>query len=144
VLVEYLIPSKHTAATRGEHVFFDIDAKGGEKEWSGPDATIGGQNRLAQPFRVAINTKGGDFCHVYKKSVLVINGKNNNNDGMSTGKNNRNNSILTVIDGKNNNDEGMVTGKNSSDVGRFTVGRQQWKTSRQGRSTTMMAWKDQK
>jgi hypothetical protein len=31
-----------------------------------------------------------------------------------------------------------------SDVGRFTVGRQQWKTGRQGRSTTMMAWKDQK
>jgi hypothetical protein len=76
--------------------------------------------------------------------VLVIDGKNNNNDGMSTGKNNNNDSMLTIIDGKNNNDEGMVTGKNSSDVGRFTVGRQQWKTSRQGRSTTMMAWKDHK
>jgi hypothetical protein len=63
--------------------------------------------------------------------VLVIDGKNNNNDGMSTGKNNNNDSMLTVIDGKNNNDKGMVTGKNSSDVGRFTVGRQQWKTGRQ-------------
>jgi hypothetical protein len=76
--------------------------------------------------------------------VLVIDGKNNNTDGMSTGKNSSNDSMHTVIDGKNNNDEGMVTGKNSSDVGRFTVGRQQWKTARQGRSAAMMAWKDQK
>jgi hypothetical protein len=144
VLVEYLIPLKHTATTRGEHVFFDIDVKGGEKEWFGPDATVGGPNRLAQSFRVAINAKGGDCWHVYKKSVLIIDGKNNNNDGMSTGKNNNNDSMLIVIEGKNNNDEGMVTGKNSSDVGRFTVGRQQWKTSRQGRSAAMMAWKDQK
>jgi hypothetical protein len=63
---------------------------------------------------------------------------------MSTGKNNNNDSMLTIIDGKSNNDKGMVTRKNSSDVGRFTVGRQQWKTGRQGRSTMMMAWKDQK
>jgi hypothetical protein len=76
--------------------------------------------------------------------VLVIDGKNNNNDGMSTSKNSSNDSMLTVIDGKYNKDEGMVTGKNNNDVGRFTVGRQQWKTGRQGRSTTMMAWKDQK
>jgi hypothetical protein len=76
--------------------------------------------------------------------VLFIDGKNNNNDGMSTNKNNNNDSMLIVIDGKNNNDEGMVIRKNSSDVYRFTVGRQQWKTGRQGRSTTLMAWKDQK
>jgi hypothetical protein len=76
--------------------------------------------------------------------MLVIDGKNNNNDGMSIGKNNSNDSMLTVIDGKNNNDEGMVIGKNSSNVGRFTVGRQQWKTGRQGRSAMMMAWKYQK
>jgi hypothetical protein len=71
--------------------------------------------------------------HVYKKSVLVIDGKNNKNDGMSTGKNNNNESMLTVIDGKNNNDEGMVIGKNSSDVGGFTVGRQQRKIGMQER-----------
>ena len=76
--------------------------------------------------------------------MLVIDGKNNNNDGMYIGKNNNNDRILTVIDGKNNNNEGMVIGKNSSDVGRFTVGRQQWKTGRQGRLEVMMAWKDQK
>jgi hypothetical protein len=35
VLVEYLIPPKSTATTQGEHVFFDIDVKGGEKVWSG-------------------------------------------------------------------------------------------------------------
>jgi hypothetical protein len=35
VLVEYLIPLKSTATAQGEHVFFDIDVKGGEKEWSG-------------------------------------------------------------------------------------------------------------
>jgi hypothetical protein len=63
--------------------------------------------------------------------VLVIDGKNNNKDGMSTGKNNKNDRMLTVIDGKNNNDEGMATGKNSSHIGRFTVGRQQWKIGRQ-------------
>jgi hypothetical protein len=33
VLVEYLIPPKNTATTQGEHVFFDIDVKGGEKVW---------------------------------------------------------------------------------------------------------------
>jgi hypothetical protein len=31
VLVEYLIPPKNTATAQGEHVFFDIDVKGGEK-----------------------------------------------------------------------------------------------------------------
>jgi hypothetical protein len=46
-LIEYLIPPKNTATTQGEHVFFDIDVKGGEKEWSRPDATVGGPNRLA-------------------------------------------------------------------------------------------------
>ena len=44
--------------------FFDIDVKGGEKEWSGPDATIGGPNGLAKTLRVAINSKGGDCWHV--------------------------------------------------------------------------------
>jgi hypothetical protein len=63
---------------------------------------------------------------------------------MSIGNNNKNDIMLTFIDGKNNNNEGMVRGKNSSDVGRFTIGRQQWKTGRQGRSTKMMTWKDQK
>ena len=84
-------------------------SKGEKKEWSRPDSIVGGPNRLAKSFRVAINAKGGDCCHVYKKRMLVIDGKNNNNDGMSTCKNNNNDSILTVIDGKNNNDEGMVT-----------------------------------
>jgi hypothetical protein len=60
VLIEYLIPPKNSATTQGEHVFFDIDVKGGEKKWSRPDATVGGPNRLSQSFRVAINAKGGD------------------------------------------------------------------------------------
>ena len=46
ILIEYLIPPKITATAQGEHVFFDIDVKGGEKEWSGLDATVGGPNRL--------------------------------------------------------------------------------------------------
>jgi hypothetical protein len=33
-LIAYLIPPKITATAQGEHVFFDIDVKGGEKEWS--------------------------------------------------------------------------------------------------------------
>jgi hypothetical protein len=31
ILIEYLIPPKITATAQGEHVFFDIDVKGGEK-----------------------------------------------------------------------------------------------------------------
>jgi hypothetical protein len=65
VLVAYLIPPKINATAQGERVFFDIDVKGGEKELYGSDATVGGPNRLAQPFRVAINAKGGDCWKVY-------------------------------------------------------------------------------
>jgi hypothetical protein len=65
VLVAYMIPPKINATTQGEHVLFDIDVKGGEKELSGSDATVGGPNRLAQPFRVAINAKGGHCWKVY-------------------------------------------------------------------------------
>jgi hypothetical protein len=81
-----MIPPKHTEATQGERVFLEIDVKGGEKEWSRIDARVGCPNRLAQPFRVSINAKGGDCCHVYKKSMLVIDGKNNNNDEKQVGK----------------------------------------------------------
>ena len=65
ILVAYLIPPKINATAQGERVFFDIDVKGGEKEWSRSDATVGGPNRLAQLFRVAINAKGGDCWQVY-------------------------------------------------------------------------------
>jgi hypothetical protein len=51
----------------------------GEKR-CGLDATVGGLRRIVQPFRVAINAKGGDCWHVYRKSVLVIDGKNNSNE----------------------------------------------------------------
>jgi hypothetical protein len=49
----------------------------GEKR-SGLDATVGDLRRIVQPFRVSINAKGGDCWHVYRKSVLVIDGKNKN------------------------------------------------------------------
>ena len=65
-----LIPPKSNATTQGEHVFFDIDVKGGEKVWCGCYSW-----RIAQPFRVYINAKGGYCWHVYRKSVLVIDGK---------------------------------------------------------------------
>jgi hypothetical protein len=42
-----------------------------------------------QLFRVAINAKGGDCWYVYRMSVLVIDGKNDNDDGMLIGKKNR-------------------------------------------------------
>jgi hypothetical protein len=78
----------------------------GEKRCDQP--TVGGLSRIVQPFRVAINSKGGYCWHVYRKSVLVIDGKNinddgrfigkdNNNDGMSTSKNNNNDDMITVI-----------------------------------------------
>jgi hypothetical protein len=69
-------------------------------------ATIGGLSRIVQSFRVSINAKGGDCWHVYRKSVLVIDGKNNNNDGMFTGKNNNDDGMSI---GKNNNNDGMIT-----------------------------------
>jgi hypothetical protein len=50
------------------------------------DATVGDLSRTVQSFRVSINSKGGDCWHVYRKNVLVIDGKNNNDDGMFTGK----------------------------------------------------------
>ena len=39
-----------------------------------------------QSFRVAINAKGGDCWHVSRQSVIIIDGKNNNNVGMFTGR----------------------------------------------------------
>jgi hypothetical protein len=41
-------------------------------------ATVGGLRKIVEPFRVAINAKGGDCWHVYRKNVLFIDGKNNN------------------------------------------------------------------
>jgi hypothetical protein len=76
VLVEYLIPSKSIATAQGEHVFSLTLMSKGEKR-SGLDATVGGPSRIAQSFRVSINAKGGDCWHVYRQSVLVIDGKNN-------------------------------------------------------------------
>jgi hypothetical protein len=45
------------------------------------DATVGGISKIVQPFMVSINAKGGDCWHVYRKSVIFIDGKNNNDDG---------------------------------------------------------------
>jgi hypothetical protein len=73
-LTEYLIPPKNTATTQGDHVFFDIDVKGGENEWSRQDATIGGPNSLVHSFRVAINAKGGDCWHVFRQVCLSLMG----------------------------------------------------------------------
>jgi hypothetical protein len=55
----------------------------GEKR-CGLDATVGGLRRIVQPFRVAINAKGGYCWHVYRKSVLVIDGKNNNEPNLES------------------------------------------------------------
>jgi hypothetical protein len=41
---------------------------------------------LKEDIETIISTN--DCWHVYKKSMLVIDGKNNNDDGMFTGKNN--------------------------------------------------------
>jgi hypothetical protein len=50
------------------------------------DATIGDLSRTVHSFRVAINAKGGDCWHVYMQSMFVIDGKNNNDDGMIIGR----------------------------------------------------------
>jgi hypothetical protein len=56
-LVEYLIPPTSTATTQGEHVFFDIDVKGGEK-------SLGAF--------VAINAKGGYYWHVLHCTLNIV------------------------------------------------------------------------
>jgi hypothetical protein len=48
------------------------------------DATVGDLSRTMQYFRVGINAKGGDCWQVYRQSVIVIDGKNNNDDGIIT------------------------------------------------------------
>jgi hypothetical protein len=52
--------------------FFGIDEKGGEKEWSGQDATVGGPNGLVKMLRVAINAKGGDCWQVFRQVRLSL------------------------------------------------------------------------
>jgi hypothetical protein len=64
-----MIPPTSTPTTQGEHVFFNIDVRGGEKVWSGCYSL-----RIVQPFRVSINAKGVDCWHVYRESLLVIDG----------------------------------------------------------------------
>jgi DNA-binding beta-propeller fold protein YncE len=54
-------------------------SKGEKKVWS---TIVVGLGRIVQPFRVAINAKGGYCWHVYRNSVFVIDSKNNNNDGI--------------------------------------------------------------
>jgi hypothetical protein len=44
----------------------------------------------------------------YRQRILVIDGKYNNNDGMSTGKYNNKHGMST---GKNNNNDSLLTGK---------------------------------
>jgi hypothetical protein len=39
------------------------------------DAIVGHIRRIVYPFRVSINAKGGYCWHVYRKSVLAIDGK---------------------------------------------------------------------
>ena len=72
----------------------------GEKR-CGLDATVGGLSRTVKSFKVSINAKGGYCWHVYRHSVLVIDGKNSSNDGMFTG--------------KNSNNDGMITGRVCND-----------------------------
>jgi hypothetical protein len=67
----------------------------GEKR-SGPNRMLQleVQTFSATIYRVAINAKGGDCWHVYRQSVLVIDGK-----------------IRVCIDGKNNSNDGMIIGR---------------------------------
>ena len=79
MLVEYLIPSKSNATSQGEHVFFGIDVKGGEKS-SGEDI------QMHVGACVAINAKGGDCWQIFNRQrMLVIDGKYSNEDDMSIG-----------------------------------------------------------
>jgi hypothetical protein len=80
VLVEYLIPPKSTATTQGDHVLFYIDVKRGEKVWFG-----------CYNWRSKKNSAAFQGCHqcqrgrllacFYRKSVIFIDGENNNEYG---------------------------------------------------------------
>jgi hypothetical protein len=47
-------------------------SKGEKNEWSRPDATVGGPNRLTQSFKVSINAKGGYCWHVYMQVCFSL------------------------------------------------------------------------
>jgi hypothetical protein len=62
-----------------ECFFFDIDVKGGEK-------SSGEEIRMHAGACIAINAKGGDCWQIFNRQrMLVIDGKYNSEDGMSTG-----------------------------------------------------------
>ena len=46
------------------------------------DVIVGFLRKIVQPFNISINAKGGDCWHVYRKSFLFIDVKNNNDDGI--------------------------------------------------------------
>jgi hypothetical protein len=50
------------------------------------DTIVGYLSRKMHPLRVSINAKGGDCWHVYRQSVLFIDGKKNNDVGRFTGR----------------------------------------------------------
>jgi hypothetical protein len=60
VLVEYLIPPKRTATIQGEHFFFDIDVKGGERVWYG-----------CYSWRSKINSASFQGFHQCKRRILL-------------------------------------------------------------------------
>jgi hypothetical protein len=75
VLVEYLIPLKSNATTQGGHFFFDIDVKGGEKEWS--RCYSWRSKRSSTAFEGFHQFQRGILLEdLAGRSVLVIDGKN--------------------------------------------------------------------
>jgi hypothetical protein len=92
-LVEYLIPpEKVLQQLRGSMFSLTLMSKGEKR--CGLDATVEGLSRTMQSLRVAINEKGGYCWHVYRQSVLVIDGKNKNDNVMFIGKNNNNDGMF--------------------------------------------------
>jgi hypothetical protein len=67
---------KSTATTQGEHFSLTLMSRG--KKRSGLDATVGDLSSLPG----FPSMRKGDIVRIfYRKSVLVIHGKNNNDDG---------------------------------------------------------------
>jgi hypothetical protein len=76
-LIEYLIPPKHTATAQGERVFsLTLMSKGEKRVW------------VRVPWLPSM-PKGEIVGMFYRQCMLVIDGKNNNNDGKCTGKYNK-------------------------------------------------------
>jgi hypothetical protein len=67
VLIVYLYLLYLCSGGEQSHSQFSLTLMSKGEKRCGLDATVGGLSRIVQPFRVAINAKGGDCWHVLQE-----------------------------------------------------------------------------